>query len=217
MQLLKEFIEPSNVQYVLEEASAGKTPDLYITGIFAEAEQKNRNGRIYPISVMESAIKKYVTEYVDRKRAMGELSHPDGRPQVKPELASHLVTSLKLEGHNVMGKAKVLNTPQGQILRGLLEGGVQMGVSTRALGSIKEQNGTTYVQDDFQLFAIDAVSDPSAINAFVQSVNEQKEWLVTDDGRILERAKKIVDTTPKLNESQKLKLFTKFIREISVK
>jgi hypothetical protein len=205
------------VEYVLEEGVAGKPADLYMRGIFAEAEQLNRNGRIYPLAVMEAAIDKYILEFVDKKRALGELSHPDGRPQVKPEYASHLVTELKLVGNNVIGKAKVLNTPKGQILRGLLEGGVQMGVSTRALGSIKESNGVTVVQNDFQLFAIDAVSDPSAINAFVSAVNESQEWTITDDGRVVEKYKKIIDTTPKLNESQKLKLFTDFMCEISMK
>ena len=217
MILLKEYVEPNLVAYVLEEGVAGKPKDLYIKGIFAESEQLNRNGRIYPYAIMEAAIAKYVTEFVDRKRALGELSHPDGRPQVKPEYASHLVTSLKMVGNNVMGEAKVLNTPKGQILRGLLEGGVQMGVSTRALGSIKESNGKTIVQSDFQLFAIDAVSDPSAINAFVDAVNESHEWVVTDDGQVLERTKKIIDTTPKMSESQKLKIFTDFMNQISVK
>ena len=216
MILLKEFVEPSCVQYVLEESVQGPK-DLYITGTFAEAEQKNRNGRIYPLSVMEAAVEKYIVEFVNKRRAMGEISHPDGRPQVKPELASHLVTELRMEGNNVMGKAKVLNTPQGQILRGLLDGGVQMGVSTRALGSIKESNGTTYVQDDFQLFAIDAVSDPSAINAFVDAVNESHEWLVTDTGAILERTKKILATTPMMTESEKLELFAGFMKSLLVK
>jgi hypothetical protein len=217
MILLKEYVEPSHVEYVLEEGVGGKQKDLYIKGVFAESEQLNRNGRIYPFAIMEAAIAKYVAEFVEKKRALGELSHPDGRPQVKPEFASHLVTELKMEGNMVMGKAKVLNTPKGQILRGLLEGGVQMGVSTRALGSIKESNGRTIVQNDFQLFAIDAVSDPSAINAFVDAVNESQEWLVTDDGRVLERTKKIIDTKPQLSESAKLKIFTDFMEAISVK
>jgi hypothetical protein len=212
MILLKEYVEPNGIQYILEESGGKK--DLYIQGIFAESEQKNRNGRIYPRAVMESAIKKYVTEFVSKNRALGELSHPDGRPQVKPEFASHLVTSLVMEGNNVIGKAKVLNTPHGQILRGLLEGGVQMGVSTRALGSVRESNGTTYVEPDFQLFAIDAVSDPSAINAFVSAVNESQEWLITDEGQIVEKYKKVIDKTPRLSESQKLKMFASFMTEI---
>jgi hypothetical protein len=214
LQLLKEYVEHNIVNYVLEEGVEGKPKNLYIQGIFAEAELLNRNKRIYPLDVMTGAINEYVTEFVDKKRALGELSHPDGRPQVKPELASHLITHLKLEGNTVRGKALVLNTPQGQIVRGLLEGGCQLGVSTRALGSIKESNGTTYVQNDLKIFSVDIVSDPSSINAFVDAINESQEWVVTDDGRVLEKTKRIIDTTPHMNESQKLKLFGDFMLEI---
>ena len=210
MKILVEHVEFKDLTILNE----GTGKDLYISGIFAEAELKNRNGRIYPKSVMENAVNKYVNEYVTPKRALGELSHPEGRPQVKPELASHLITSLKMEGSKVIGKAKVLNTPQGQILRGLLEGGVQLGVSTRALGSVKIVEGIQEVQSDFQLFAIDAVSDPSSINAFVQAVNESKEWLVTDDGRILEKFKSEVDRG-KLTEDAKIRIFKKFLDSIS--
>ena len=214
MRLLIENNQDNSVEYVTE--SVGDKKELYIKGIFAEAELKNRNGRIYPLAVMENAINKYVTEYVNTKRAISELSHPENRPTVKPEFASHLVTELKMDGTTVYGKAKVLNTPQGQILRGLIEGGVQMGVSTRALGSVKESNGTTYVQSDFQLFAIDAVSDPSSINAWVNGINESAEWVVTDDGRILEKYKAQLNRA-KLNESKALELFSAFLSEISRK
>jgi hypothetical protein len=219
MILLKEFNESHAVAYSLDEAantnSSGKK-DLYITGIFAEAELKNRNGRIYPLPIMESAVNKYIAEKVSKRLAISELSHPENRPNVKPELASHLITELRMDGPTVYGKARVLDTPQGNILRGLLEGGVQMGVSTRALGSVKESNGTNIVQDDFQLFAIDAVSDPSSINAWIDSINESKEWLVTDDGQILEKYQKIVKTQ-KIDESKALALFTKFLSDIVVR
>lgn len=216
MILLKEWSEPSNVEYITESDSGG-AKHTYISGIFAEAELKNRNGRVYPQSVMESAVKKYVDDYVSKGRAISELSHPENRPMPKPEFASHLVTELKMVGSKAMGRAKVLKTPQGQILEGLLSGGVKMGVSTRALGSVSESNGTTYVGKDFQLFAVDAVVDPSGINCFVDSINESMEWLVTDDGQILEKTKKIISTTPRLTESQKMKLFQNFLIDISVK
>ena len=187
---------------------------MFIEGIFAQAELKNRNGRIYPKQVMESAINKYISEYVRSKRALGELSHPENRPTVKPEMASHLITELKMEGNNVYGKAKILNTPQGQIVRGLLEGGVQLGVSTRALGSVKEQNGSQIVQNDLQMHAVDAVLDPSGIDCWVNAINESKEWVVTDDGQILEKTKTLVNKA-RLSEEQKLNLFANFLSEIA--
>lgn len=192
----------------------GTGKDLFIEGIFAQAELKNRNGRIYPKQIMESAINKYIKEYVQNKRAIGELSHPENRPTVKPELASHLITELRMDGNNVNGKAKILNTPQGQIVRGLLEGGVQLGVSTRALGSVKEQNGSQVVQPDFQLFAVDVVGDPSGIDCWVNAINESREWVVTDDGQILEKTKPLVNKSH-LSEDQKLKIFAKFLSEIA--
>lgn len=213
MQLIREYVELSPLNIITEANDSGQK-ELYISGIFAEAELKNRNGRIYPKAVMENAINKYNSDYVSTKRAISELCHPENRCTVNPALASHLVTELKMDGNTVYGKAKVLNTPQGNILRGLLEGGVQMGVSTRALGSLKESNGVKYVQNDFQLYAIDAVSDPSSINAFVQAVNESTEWLVTDDGQILERLRAQVNKG-KLTESKKLELFANFLSDIA--
>ena len=213
MKFLRETTEFSQVQVELNEGKEG-TKDLYISGIFAEAELKNRNGRIYPKAVMERAINKYVEDYVSKKRAIGELSHPENRPMPKPEFASHLITELRMEGTTVYGKAKVLNTPQGQILRGLLEGGVQMGVSTRALGSLREgKDGTKIVEDDLQLFAIDAVSDPSSINAWVDAINESAEWVITGDGRVFEKTRTEVKKG-KITEEKALAMFQKFLIEI---
>ena len=210
MLFLRESQDFSSIKILNE--GAGK--NLFIEGIFAQAELKNRNGRIYPKAVMESAINKYIAEYVQGKRALGELSHPENRPTVKPEMASHLITELKMEGNNVYGKAKILNTPQGQIVRGLLEGGVQLGVSTRALGSVKEQNGSQIVQNDLQMHAVDAVLDPSGIDCWVNAINESKEWVVTDDGQILEKTKTLVNKA-RLSEEQKLNLFANFLSEIA--
>ena len=214
MLLLRESISSP---VTLVEA-AGDSKDLYIEGVFAQAEVKNRNGRIYPQRVMESAVKKYIKEFVETKRALGELSHPEGRPQVKPEFACHLITEMRVDGSNVYGKAKILNTPQGNVVRGLLEGGVQLGVSTRALGSVEVKEGTTYVKDDLQLMAVDVVSDPSAPDAFVNSIYEGKEWVFVD-GHFVERDIEQVKESMKGNraqlEEQALIQFQKFLTAIS--
>lgn len=212
MKFLRETTEFSEISIITE--GTGDKKDLYMTGIFAEAELKNRNGRIYPKAIMEKAINKYVEDYVSKRRAISELSHPENRPNPKPEFASHLITELNMKGTTVYGKAKVLNTPQGQILRGLLEGGVQMGVSTRALGSLREgRDGTKIVEDDLQLFAIDAVSDPSSINAWVDAINESAEWVITGDGRVLEQTQQELKRG-KLTEDKVLSMFSKFLRGI---
>lgn len=216
MILLSETQDFGSYKLITE----AKGKDLFIEGNFAEYGIRNKNGRIYPRNVMSEAVKKYITEFVAQKRALGELSHPEGRPTVKPELASHLITDFNMIGEGnegvVSGKAKILNTPQGQIVRGLLEGGVQLGVSTRALGSIKESNGSNIVQNDFQLFAVDVVSDPSAHSAWVNAVNESAEWVVTDDGRILEKYKKAIDKK-RIDEAAALALFKNFLSEIQVR
>lgn len=202
---------------ILTEAKDGKK-DLYIEGIFAQSEVKNRNGRYYTKPVMESAVNKYVNEWVDRNRAMGELSHPENRPMVKPEFASHLIKEFRMDGNNVYGKAKILNTPQGQIVKGLLEGGVQLGVSTRGLGSLVERAGAKYVQNDFLLTAVDIVSDPSGPDAWVDAINEGKEWVYLD-GKYVEQdiseAKAIIrSATVKALEEKKLALFEDFLHKI---
>ena len=212
MILLKEFVDSGNSMDMIVEETNGKK-SLFIKGIFAEAELKNRNGRIYPKEVLRSAIDTYNEEYVLKGRAISELSHPEGRPQPKPEFASHLVTELKMDGNTVYGKAKVLDTPNGNILRGLLEGGVKFGVSTRGLGTLSERSGVRYVRDDYVITAIDAVTDPSSINAFVDAVNESQEWMITDDGRIIESIKKEIKKN-KLNEERKFQLIQQFLLSI---
>jgi hypothetical protein len=191
----------------------GKNNELFIEGIFAQSESKNRNGRMYPKSVMENAVNEYVSEFVTPKRAIGELSHPENRPTPRPELASHLVTVFEMRGTDVHGKAKILNTPQGQIVRGLLEGGVNLGVSTRALGSVKESRGMNVVQSDFKLFAVDVVTDPSGIDCWVNAVNESTEWVVTDDGQVLEKYKAQLKSS--MTEAHKMGLFANFLSDIS--
>lgn len=216
MKLLRES-EIFDLQILTE--GEGSTKSLFIEGVFAQSEKKNRNGRIYTKPIMESAMNRYMTDFVESKRAIGELSHPENRPMPKPEFASHLITSLRFEGNDVVGKAKILNTPQGQIVRGLLEGGVQLGVSTRGLGSIEERSGTTYVKNDYLVTAVDVVGDPSGIDCWVNAVNESRDWVYIDgrfEEREIEETKKAIRkaSSKNLNEAM-LQQFQKFLKTIS--
>jgi hypothetical protein len=173
MKLITEYNE-SNVNCLIEKKEDG-TKKFYIEGVFAQSEAKNRNGRIYPKKIMENAVAKYVDTQVSQNRAVGELNHPEG-PTVNLDKVSHLITDLHWEGNDVVGKASILDTPMGQIVKGLLEGGVNLGVSTRGMGSLVERSGAMYVKDDFTLSTIDIVQDPSAPNAFVNGIMEGVEW-----------------------------------------
>jgi hypothetical protein len=174
MKLIAEYTE-QNIQCLVEAKEDG-SKSYTIEGVFAQAEQKNRNGRIYPKMIMENAVKKYAKEQVATKRAVGELNHPDG-PTVNLDKVSHLITDLKVEDNNVMGKATILGTPMGEIVKGLLEGGVQLGVSTRGMGSLEKRGDAMYVKDDFMLNTIDIVQDPSAPGAFVNGIMEGVDWV----------------------------------------
>jgi len=174
MKLIAEYTE-QNIQCLVEAKEDG-SKSYTIEGVFAQAEQKNRNGRIYPKMIMENAVKKYAKEQVATKRAVGELNHPDG-PTVNLDKVSHLITDLKVEDNNVMGKATILGTPMGEIVKGLLEGGVQLGVSTRGMGSLEKRGDAMYVKDDFMLNTIDIVQDPSAPGAFVNGIMEGVDWI----------------------------------------
>ena len=174
MKLIAEYTE-QNIQCLVEAKEDG-SKSYTIEGVFAQAEQKNRNGRIYPKMIMENAVKKYAKEQVATKRAVGELNHPEG-PTVNLDKVSHLITELKVEDNNVMGKATILGTPMGEIVKGLLEGGVQLGVSTRGMGSLEKRGDAMYVKDDFMLNTIDIVQDPSAPGAFVNGIMEGVDWV----------------------------------------
>ena len=174
MKLISEYVE--NDLECIVEAKENGDKTYVIEGVFAQADQKNRNGRIYPKQIMESAVNKYVTEQVSKKRAVGELNHPEG-PTVNLDKVSHLITDLRLEGNNVIGKAQILDTPMGKIVKGLLEGGVQLGVSTRGMGSLEQKNGVMYVKEDFILSTVDIVQDPSAPDAFVNGIMEGVDWV----------------------------------------
>jgi hypothetical protein len=175
------LVESSDsIEVLTEQTDQGK--QLYVEGIFAQANKVNGNGRLYERRVMENAMDKYINEYVSKRRALGELNHPADRPMVDPAEAAILISELKWDGDDVYGKAKVLNTPKGQIVKGLLEGGFNMGVSTRALGSLKEKGGIKYVQDDLMFTAVDCVDNPSAPDAHVNALTECKQWMINESG-----------------------------------
>ena len=182
MKLITEMIE--DVQYLIEEDSDGKK-NHYIQGIFMQAEQKNRNGRVYKRGILENEVKRYNESFVRKNRALGELNHPQG-PTVNLDRVSHMIKDLKFEGNDCVGKAKLLDTPMGNIAKNLVKEGAQLGVSSRGMGSLEEKNGVNYVKDDFMLSAVDIVADPSAPNAFVNGIMEGKEW-IWDNGVIREK------------------------------
>ena len=197
MKLITEYTE-TDVQCIVEKKEDGSKSHV-IEGVFMQAESKNRNGRVYPKAVMESAVKKYVDEQVSKDRAVGELNHPDG-PTVNLDKVSHKITNLKFEGNDVMGKARILDTPMGNIVKGLLEGGVQLGVSTRGMGSLEQRNGTMYVKDDFMLNTIDIVQDPSAPGAFVNGIMEGVDWIWNNgiiEAQEIEKMETEIKTAPR--------------------
>ena len=205
---------------VLTEAKEGGGKNYYIEGVYMQAEQKNRNGRIYPKAVMEKAVDKYVTEQVNTKRAVGELNHPDG-PSVNLDKVSHLITALEWKGNDVVGKAQILETPMGQIVKGLLDGGVQLGVSTRGMGSLEERNGVMYVKDDFMLNTVDIVQDPSAPTAFVNGIMEGVEWVWNNgivQAQVIEKMETEIKKAPRadLYETQ-VREFKNFLSLVKTK
>jgi len=183
MKLIKEVFDANTL--IVEEKNGKK--QHFIEGVFLQAELKNRNGRMYPEQTMDKEVNRYIKEYVERNRAYGELGHPD-TPTINLDRVSHMIVSLRKEGTNYIGKAKILDTPMGNIAKGLLDGGANLGVSSRAMGSLKTgQNGIQIVQDDFMLStAADIVADPSAPDAYVEGIMEGKEWIFVD-GKFVEK------------------------------
>jgi len=173
MKLIAEYHD-SDLKVITEKVGGKK--NLVIEGVFMQADSKNRNGRIYEKEILERAVNKYVTEQVNTGRAVGELNHPEG-PTINLDKVSHKITELRFEGSDVIGKASILETPMGQIVKGLLEGGVKLGVSSRGMGSLAQKNGAMYVKDDFMLSTVDIVQDPSAPEAFVNGVMEGVDWV----------------------------------------
>ena len=183
MKLISEHFS-DDVQYVTEQAEDGKK-NYKLKGVFMQAEIKNRNGRVYPMEVLEKEVRRYTKENIAQKRAFGELGHPEG-PTINLERASHMITSLKPDGKNFIGEAKVLSTPMGEIVKNLMDEGAKLGVSSRGMGSLNQKNGANYVRNDFYLAtAADIVADPSAPNAFVEGIMEGKDW-VWNNGSLVE-------------------------------
>jgi hypothetical protein len=214
MKLITETVE--DIQILTEEKNGTKS--TYISGIFLQSEIANRNNRFYPFPVLEKEVLKYNEKYVTTGRALGELGHPDG-PSINLDRVSHKIVELYADGKNFVGKAKILDTPMGQIARNLLDGGVTLGVSSRGMGSIEEKNGVNYVRDDFMLAtAADIVADPSAPDAFVQGIMEGKEW-VWENGLLKEKRldgykKYIQSSSSKELQERKLRVFGDFLSNL---
>ena len=219
MRLITELNE--NVKCVIEEGMEGKK-SLFITGPFIQTEQKNRNGRMYKCESVAREVARYTEQYVNKNRALGELGHPDG-PSINLDRVSHSIVSLKQEGNDFIGKARILDTPMGNIARNLIESGVQLGVSTRGMGTISVVDGVSVVQDDFYLAtAADIVADPSAPDAFVNGIMEGVEW-VWESGILkqqkLEAAKVYIEqaavkVSKKELQEAKIKVFKHFISNL---
>ena len=216
MKLIKEVVESTKL--VVEE-KLGKGKTYFIEGVFLQSELQNRNGRMYPEKVMDKEVQRYCEEYIDKNRAYGELGHPDS-PSINLDRVSHMIVSLRKEGTNYIGKAKILDTPMGKIAKGLLDGGANLGVSSRALGSLKTNNeGVQIVQDDFMLStAADIVADPSAPDAFVRGIMESKEWTFVDGKFVeqnIEEVRSFIKKTSSRNlEEAKIRAFQHFLSKI---
>jgi hypothetical protein len=199
MKLISEEI--SNAEMLVEETNGKK--NYKIKGVFLQSDIKNRNGRIYENDILTKEVKRYNEEFINKKRAFGELGHPDG-PTVNLERVSHMITKLQPEGKNFIGEAKIMDTPYGKIVKGLIDEGAQLGVSSRGMGSLVQKNGANYVGKDFYLAtAADIVADPSAPDAFVEGIMENKEW-VWDNGVI--KAQDIEEYKEHIQEAKRLKL-----------
>lgn len=215
MKLITETVE--NIR-VITESVDGNNKNYFIEGIFMQADTKNRNGRTYPKSILMNEIRRYINEHVNNKRAFGELNHPTG-PSVNLDRVSHLITELHERGNDVYGKAKILDTPTGKIVKSLLGEGVQLGVSSRGMGSLKKtKEGVNQVQEDFMLAAVDIVADPSAPHAFVNGIMEGKEWIwsngVLKEQTISNYKKEILKTPSKQLQEKVVKTFERFLRNL---
>jgi len=214
MKLISEEI--SNAEYLVEETNGKK--DYKIRGVFLQSEIKNRNGRVYPTDILNKEVKRYNAEFINKKRAFGELGHPDG-PTVNLERVSHMITKLYPEGKNFIGEAKIMNTPYGKIVKGLIDEGAQLGVSSRGMGSLESRGGANYVKDDFYLAtAADIVADPSAPDAFVEGIMENKEW-VWDNGVLVEKnidawKREIESAKRNALAEAKVKVFANFLKNL---
>lgn len=214
MKLICEINE--DIEVLTEDKNGQKS--YFIEGTFLQGDIKNRNGRVYEFKMLKDKVEQYRKEFVEQKRAFGELGHPEG-PTINLERVSHMITELKPDGKNFYGKAKVMDTPYGKIVKNLMDEGAKLGVSSRGVGSIEEKNGANYVKDDFRLStAADIVADPSAPEAFVRGVMEGREWVYENGilkAREIEEIKESIRRASSRNlEEQKMKAFARFIRSL---
>lgn len=213
MKLITEVFQ--DVQYLEEKKEAGGS-NLYIEGIFMQSDKQNKNGRMYPRGIMEKEVARY-QDLIREKRSLGELGHPPN-PTINLNQVSHLITELRMDGSNVIGKAKILGTPMGKIAENFIREGVSLGVSSRGVGSLKERNGINEVQDDFHLATVDIVADPSAPDAFVTGIMENAEWILENNVWKMieiEQAQKLIKNAPKGSlEEAKLHVFNAFLKSI---
>lgn len=214
MKLISE--EVASAEYLIEEKNGKK--EYKIKGVFLQSNIKNRNGRVYPREILVREVNRYTKEFINKNRAFGELGHPDG-PTVNLERVCHMVKSLKPDGDNFIGEAKIMDTPYGKIVKGLIDEGAQLGVSSRGMGSIMNRNGINFVKDDFYLAtAADIVADPSAPDAFVEGIMESREW-VWDNG-VLKQVdieswkQQIQEAKRSVLEEKKLKVFKSFLTKL---
>ena len=213
MKLITEVFQ--DVQYLEEKKEAGGS-NLYIEGIFMQSDKQNKIGRMYPRGIMEKEVARY-QDLIREKRSLGELGHPPN-PTINLNQVSHLITELRMDGSNVIGKAKILGTPMGKIAENFIREGVSLGVSSRGVGSLKERNGINEVQDDFHLATVDIVADPSAPDAFVTGIMENAEWFLENNVWKMieiEQAQKLIRNAPKVSlEEAKLHVFNAFLKSI---
>ena len=216
MKLICEVNE-QDVQYITEANENGQK-DYKIKGVFMQGEIKNRNGRVYPMQVLDEQVKKYTENYVNQNRAYGELGHPSG-PTINLERVSHMITDLTKEGNNYIGEAKIMDTPYGKIVKNLMDEGAKLGVSSRGMGSLKQNGNSQVVQKDYHLAtAADIVADPSAPDAFVEGIMEGKEWIwdngVLREAQVNEYKEEISKTSKADLEGAKLKIFADFLSKL---
>lgn len=209
------IVEPATNRVEMISESVNGVKSYYLTGSFSSADTPNKNKRIYPMRVLKPAVERYVEEYVKSQRAVGELNHPDSAT-INLDRVSHMIEDLHFEGKELMGKAKILDTPCGKQAKALLEGGVKLGVSTRALGSVREVNGVNEVQDDFMLATVDIVHDPSNYSSLVEAIYESKEWEFVD-GEWQEQFRETIKKAKKeqLQETY-IKLFQDYLNQFKV-
>ena len=227
MKLITEITEDCSVATVINEETGKKSH--FIEGIFMQGDIKNRNGRIYPASVLEKEMSRYQKDFIETKRALGELGHPDG-PSINGDRVSHLITEMKRDGSNFIGKAKILGTPMGEIVKTFMDEGVKIGVSTRGLGSVKQtKEGIMEVQDDFHLATVDIVTDPSGPNCFVNGIMENTEYyydIASGNWRATESIEQVIEeiqqevekqvrrVVHKIDESTAARLFERFVSSL---